>query len=347
MTYQLRDSISTVLHTLGNTLLNDAISTAARLDTPKDTEALHDFRVSVRRLRSFLKSYEDDIKSAKKHRQRLSDVMALTTIGRDTEVHIAWLKAHHPKSNEQEQTGISYLLEYLTTSDPVDIKKIDKHFAKAVDKLGSIFSSKSNATLESKKVSKSSSDTQTDLTDLDAKDSVLREPSFAFITAKVLQDYGKDLRDLLQKIGAADDDTSLHKARIAGKRLRYTLELLEGKEASTLVKVLKKFQDTTGDLHDLQMLEPKIQTLLFAETVLWSQAFRDGSKTLAHTELSQLPELQRCYGLAAVQRKLGKEKTTLHKNLQGNWLSTTGEGFFKDLDILIRHLAEPDQAKLE
>jgi CHAD domain-containing protein len=315
MMYDLHDSISTVLHELGTQLLNDAKTQAEALANSEDSEALHDFRVSVRRLRSFLKSYEESIKGAKKHRQRFSEVMTLTNAGRDNEVHLAWLKERQSNTRDLEKDGILYLLENLSSSDHVDLDKVKKQFEKAAEKLGGAFSTEIKDATE----------------------------SFAVVTASVLQNYGKDLKTLLASIEKAEDDTAIHDARIAGKKLRYTLELLENKEAKTLVKRLKKFQDIAGDLHDLQTLEPKVQTFLFAETVLWSQAFRDGSKTLSHSELNQLPELQRSYGLAAVQRVLEAEKTALFQTLQKNWLGTNGQDFFKDLATFIKSLDTTDQ----
>ena len=315
MMYDFHDSISTVLAQLGTGLLNDAKTQAERLSNDEDSEALHDFRVSVRRLRSFLKSFEGFIKNAKKHRQRFSEVMTFTNAGRDNEVHIVWLKEYQTNANTLERDGIDYLLENLSSNDHIDLNEVKKQFMKATEKLEDTF----------------------------AKTVKKIEESFATVTADVLETYGKDLQTLLSSIERPEDDTATHDARITGKKLRYTLELLESKEAKTLVKRLKKFQDTAGDLHDLQVLEPKVQTFLFAETVLWSQAFRDGSKTLSHTELSQLPELQRSYGLAAVQRRLESEKTLLFQTLQKTWLGENSRDFFSDLGAFIETLGANNQ----
>jgi CHAD domain-containing protein len=316
----LFDPISTVLKHLGSTLLHDTEHTAQKLDSD-DEEALHDFRVSVRRLRSFLKSYEDYIKNAKKHRQRLSAIMDLTNSGRDFEVHLAWLNSKQNKASDLEQDGILYLLENLSSKEHVDLKRVKKEFEEAAKKMTKVFL-------------QDEGDVQTKA----KKDKTDKNKTFASVTANVLQSYSQEFRSLLGKIKSLDDEV-IHEARIAGKRMRYTLELLELEEAKALIKTLKKFQDTTGDLHDLQVLEPKLQTFLFAETVLWSQAFRDGSKTLSHEELGQLPELQRSYGLAAVQRNLEHEKTSLYTSLETNWLGATSESFFEDLQALIQQLA--------
>jgi CHAD domain-containing protein len=308
----VHNPISSMLPTLGNKLLSNAQTQAEQLGTD-NSQGLHDFRVSVRRLRSFLQSYEDVIKDAKKHRQRLSDIMTLTNAGRDNEVHLIWLQARQKKSSEVEQEGIHYLLENLNSDDHVKVEKVKKQFVSAAKKLGEAFLGKPKKA----------------------------KASFAAVTAKVLQGYSKDLEEGLAKIETSEDDTALHDARIAGKKLRYTLELLESQEAETLVKELKRFQDIAGGLHDLHLLEPKVQTFLFAETVLWSHAFRDGSNTLSHAELSQVPELQRSYALAAVHRRLEAEKASLFQELQHHWLGSEAKDFFKEVEAFVNDLAKP------
>jgi CHAD domain-containing protein len=318
------DPISTVVQDLGSQLLREAKKNADDLGG-SDEEALHDFRVSVRRLRSFLRSYEAYIKNAKKHRQRLSAIMTLTNSGRDHEVHVAWLKDKQSKADPLEQDGITYLLEHLSSTEHVDLKRVKKDFDEAAKKLARVFPQAEEG--------------DTEVNEETPSNKKAKEKTFAAVTAVVLQDYSSELQSLLASIKKPDDE-AIHEARIAGKRLRYTLELLDLEEAKTLVKALKKFQDITGNLHDLQVLEPKVQTFLFAETVLWSQAFRDGSKTLSHKELSQLPELQKSYGLAALQRSLEREKTALYTDLQENWLSAVQQDFFAKVRALIQQLLE-------
>src|SRR5579859_5621557 len=73
--------------------LDEACAAAGRLRDEADVEALHDFRVALRRFRSFLRGYgallEDSV--TKKHRRALRDLAAETTVARDTEVQLEWL----------------------------------------------------------------------------------------------------------------------------------------------------------------------------------------------------------------------------------------------------------------
>jgi CHAD domain-containing protein len=317
------ESLSVTLQQLGQKLLGDALVQAEQLGTDNN-EALHDFRVALRRLRSFLKSFEGSIKGAKKHRQKLSAIMDLTNAGRDNEVHVAWLTSKNSKAKDPEKTGLDFILEHLTSSDHVDLEEVNKEFAGAAKKLGKVFSSDKH---------------------IKAGESL----TFAAASADVLKDYRDELRDLLQHVQTPEDDT-IHEARIVGKRLRYTLELLEGKEAKKLVKQLKTMQDLMGDLHDLQVLEPKVDTLLYAETILWSQTFREHAKTRNHQELQDLPELQRSYGLAEVSRKIAEGKNELYQELGKTWLGEASATFFAEVDALVQKLGgetQPEQQATE
>ncbi len=304
--------LSSALQQHGQKLLDDTKIQAENLGNSEDSEALHNFRVSVRRLRSFLKSFEPYLKNSKKHRQKLSHIMDLTNAGRDTEVHILWLKARVEKASVLEESGISYLLEHLTNDEHIDLKKVKKQFAEAAKKLDKSFSSEAK---------------------VKAKESL----TFSAASADVLKQHSDELQTLLQRIKNAEDE-EIHEARIVGKRLRYILELLGSEEATAIVKQLKKLQDTSGDLHDLQVLEPKVQNLLYAETMLWAQTFRDGARTFTHDELKELPELRHSYGLAEVARRIEQEKTILYKALETHWLGTSSEDFFRDTDEFIRQL---------
>ena len=59
-----------------------------------DDEALHDFRVSLRRLRSIIRAYRPFLKGSKprKLRKRLGALASSTNVARDAEVQIVWLE---------------------------------------------------------------------------------------------------------------------------------------------------------------------------------------------------------------------------------------------------------------
>ena len=75
-------------------LLDAAIAASVRLEDPNDRESLHDFRVALRRLRSWLRAFRADLRGTvrRKHRRRLRAVSRAAGAARDAEVHVAWLR---------------------------------------------------------------------------------------------------------------------------------------------------------------------------------------------------------------------------------------------------------------
>src|SRR5215470_20083008 len=89
-------------------LLEAARSERARLDSPRDVEAVHDFRVALRRLRSLLKAHRPHLgKKVEKLRKELGAVAETTGQARDAEVQLEWLSAH------RRELGAARALEWL------------------------------------------------------------------------------------------------------------------------------------------------------------------------------------------------------------------------------------------
>jgi CHAD domain-containing protein len=76
------------------TLLDAAAAARRKLDEGVDPEALHDFRVALRRLRSWLRAFRPHLKGSVrgKERRRLQALADATGASRDAEVHLEWLR---------------------------------------------------------------------------------------------------------------------------------------------------------------------------------------------------------------------------------------------------------------
>ena len=72
-----------------------------------DVEALHDFRVAIRRLRSLLRAYQDltDAAIPRRLRRGLRALARATNASRDLEVKLAWLEAEKASLKPRERTG--------------------------------------------------------------------------------------------------------------------------------------------------------------------------------------------------------------------------------------------------
>ena len=98
-------------------LLNAASTACERLSKPDDEEALHDFRVSVRRLRTFLKSYQPYLatRPTRKAGKRLAGLMKRTNTGRDDQVHVQWLREQlaRQRISKTERAGVEMMLREI------------------------------------------------------------------------------------------------------------------------------------------------------------------------------------------------------------------------------------------
>src|ERR1700720_505833 len=96
--------------------LDQAGGALPRLAGPEDGEALHALGVALRRLRSCLGSYEDQLGDSvpRKLSRRLRRLARATGPGRDAEVQIAWLRqpgAEVGRRNRQHRQGLAWLLQ--------------------------------------------------------------------------------------------------------------------------------------------------------------------------------------------------------------------------------------------
>jgi CHAD domain-containing protein len=302
---------SNLLHYHAKTLLHKSHIQAQRLADTKDTEALHDFRVSIRHLRSFIKSYQSYLgKSTKKAREQLAKLMQATNEGRDSEVHIAWLHQQHKKASSDSKLGIEIMLETFQAQHPLEVKVLQKQFAKLSKKLEGSF------------------------------EKIKFDESFNTITSDILAGYTKTLKAELAQI--SKDKTMLHQTRITGKKLRYTLELFDTKETKTLVDNLKELQDILGEIHDLEVLLQRLEGVIAKEVAKWSSSFLEASKTLEVDE-QHLPEQKRSYALASLQKQILSALQKDHDLLTKTWLGRANGSFFKTLNVSIKTLRKtPD-----
>ncbi len=219
-------------------LLSEAERALVRLDDPEDTEALHDFRVAIRKLRSTLRAYRGPLGSAasKKIRGRLRDLGRATNAGRDAEVQRSWVSTEREKLKRSRRAGIKRMLKTLD-------QEVEEGYAAARADVRGDFE-RTAATLRPR----------------------LEEPGhetaerFATVAGRNLSEQASELLRHLAGIRGADWKEEAHEARIQAKRLRYLLEPLvrEIARARSLIARLRQLQDLLGDLRDAQVLEDRI-----------------------------------------------------------------------------------------
>ncbi len=224
-----------VVQRLALAQLDAAATACTRVADRDDAEALHDFRVALRRLRNLLRAYAPWYDPVPKHlRKRLRRLACATNATRDAEVQIEWLRRTSPRLRAGARSGLAWLLAHLaerqSTANRAVRKLVRMEFAVLEPRL--------HATLRIRK---------------HGRDSVVGAgTTFAQATDERLSSYCAELAADLAGIGSAADRDAIHAARISGKRLRYLLEPLRGSVpgAAAQVNTMKAFQDRFGELND-------------------------------------------------------------------------------------------------
>lgn len=217
-----------------------------RLEDGGDTEALHDYRVALRRMRSVLRAYRPwlDIVPRKLVR-RVRTLARATNAARDTEVMIAWLKDEQRSIRMGDRPGFTWLRSYLdqrAAAAYADLAhEILREFDRVDERLRAVLEPMINSSAEA-----------------------VPPPLFVTVTAELIREYTTDLAEHLAGIQSVDDAEAIHAARIRAKRLRYLLEPLatEVPAADVAIKGMKQLQDRFGILCDAF-----VQTRLIAEAV--------------------------------------------------------------------------------
>jgi CHAD domain-containing protein len=80
--------------------------------------------------------------------------------------------------------------------------------------------------------------------------------------SRIVQTRLDELRGFAERALAPDAGAAQHDMRIAAKRLRYVLEIVGpciGEEAKTARDAAKQLQSVLGDLHDCDLMLPKVE----------------------------------------------------------------------------------------
>jgi len=221
----------------------DELSAAYDAFLADEAKGLHDVRVAVRRLRSWLRAYENEIADTlrKKTKRRLRNLAKASNPARDAEVAVEWIAAQTAAS-PRERTGFRYMTQrFETERDEAssDARNILRRKMPGV-------------------ISALAEELQTYWTKHDVG-GTKPVATMAEVTRDVLRDHAERLARSASKVESANDAARAHRVRISAKRLRYLLETLTGSAtAATLVKRLTTLQDLLGSAHDAHVIGNRI-----------------------------------------------------------------------------------------
>ena len=226
---------------LAHELLAQATEARDRLTDPSDAEALHDFRVAIRRLRSTVRAYGDALSGSvgRKARRRLRKIARATGGSRDLEVQLAWVETQRASLNSRHRPGAGWLRDRWRARKQGADAKLAREVGADFERLRGSLAKSLPVYWQKVRI-----------------DTPLAERRFATLLAGRLREASAELGERLSGIRGPEDIEPAHDARIAAKRVRYLLEPVVGlsESAAPVVKRLRKLQDLLGELHDLDVL---------------------------------------------------------------------------------------------
>lgn len=275
--------------------LDEIEKASLRLADPTDTEALHDFRVGLRRLRSCIRAYRSHFKGSvsKRMRRRLRDITAATNAARDAQVQLAWL---HQQAGDLggEVEGLAWLVGRL------EGRRFEVMQGNTTDVAGefSRAASKLRPRLQTFRV-------------VVRPDGGSELRSFGHATGALIKSHALALKEGLAAVGP-ENERDAHIARIAAKRLRYLLDPLvrRAPRGKSLIGRLKELQDVLGDLHDVQILSQEIASSL---------------ELLSQSNPDETPRA--IPGLLALQGMAQARAVTLYAQFQTRWAAKPADQF--------------------
>ena len=194
-----------------------------------DPEGVHQLRVAVRRARAVLKTsggYDELTAELRWIFRKLGPL-------RDLDVLLARFRGDTTGFSPDELAAVERLLAGLVADREKALRRAskalrDERFARLVKSLEA--------------ATPSEGETEPDL------------------VAEIAKPHDR-LREEVAAIGTEPSDDQLHELRISGKKLRYVAEMATGKQARSLVKATKKFQDVLGEFHDACVAEERLRAL--------------------------------------------------------------------------------------
>jgi CHAD domain-containing protein len=315
---------------LALSFLDQAAAARPRLNDPADSEALHDFRVGLRRLRSCLRSYREYLEDGipRKLANRLRRLASSTGPGRDAEVQIAWLRGQGAALSAHHRASLAWVLarleEVRRDAYAKATAKVERDFAAIEEKL------RARLTVYRTEVH---------------LDAAATRATLAEATAGILHDQVAELEAHLAGIGDADDEKQAHRARISAKRVRYLLEPCgeEIPQAEAVVKRFKVLQDLLGELHDAHILELELADALETAAAERARKLLEISLAAAPDDKLLRAERRRAResGLIALARRNRARRDRLFETLEADWLEGKAGEFLREVEGLGDAMTSP------
>ncbi|MDQ6828412.1 MAG: CHAD domain-containing protein [Gemmatimonadota bacterium] len=325
---------------LALSLLDDAIVARKRLDDPDDAEALHDFRVAIRRLRSSLRAYREQLEGSvsTKTRRMLGKLASATGASRDDEVHLAWLDEQAAHGTARQRHGFNWLRDHLKARKEEDDGELRREVRRDFERVRR----RLDRRLRHYRVEMQLGESRP-------------ASSGREVTGHILIALARELDDALKRVHSIEDEAEAHRARIAGKRLRYALEPLRvdpelNRLIVPLLELLKTLQDQLGDVHDASVFS---ETIIAASADAASDHARELSESVHKGAENDRKTVQRHQrrdpqaGLLELVRRLRDRGAAAYASVANDWLDSVAPDVLRSVRELGERLVSSARSGLE
>ena len=270
-------------------LLDQARAALERRLDPLDAEALHDFRVAIRRLRSTLRAWRTELDGSVRHkdRRKLGTIQTATGAGRDAEVGLAWLADQAASLDAAQHAGCQWIVSRLEQQLERSRmrKSVRRNFATLERRL--------RPRLELMRV-------EVNLTQ------PLPVERFGAAWAARVHEHARELGQRMASVDAPSNRAAAHAARIQLKRLRYLAAAAEGSVAGVALLILncKRLQDSLGALNDAHVLSAELEAALQG----------------CNADESNEPRAPARFGVLELIQRLEARREQLFLELEREWL---------------------------
>jgi CHAD domain-containing protein/CYTH domain-containing protein len=261
---------------------------------PKEVETLHQFRVTMRKLRALLQEFEPffDPVWVKSHKKTLAGLMEETNAKRDNDVALIDIDSFKEQLSSKDQQSLDTLKSSLDGKE----KKLKK-------KLITFMSSKMLS--EELEILSRSSQNSNQYLDTAKQPLILVAINVIDNRIKEIISEGRDLKK-------DTDKKAYHKLRIQFKKLRYLFELLspviEVSKLENALNHLKKIQTVLGEINDLEIQQKELDTFCQTSQHQKQTSFRTLQKQMKRKETKRMKTFKKAF-------KTFKEEKSLFKRL--------------------------------
>lgn len=246
------------------TLIIATLIDVARVNEPGiiddiDTEFLHDYRVSFRKVRSVISLFKGIYNQEKtaELKKDFGDIMQNTNRLRDLDVYLLERDNYFKLVPQSSQKGLSILFAYLESERQKELEKVikalkSKEYLQQVKKLKKLFSKQKHIPAGPKG----------------------ELPSREFGARLIQKRYNQVCR-IANTIDADTEDETVHQLRISCKKLRYLMEfftpLFPQADIQLLIKKLKVLQDNLGKFNDYSVQQDFLRQIVTTDLAAFKE----------------------------------------------------------------------------